>query len=148
MIVVTDQPDITGIDKSRPVQVAQDRETVFEIGFELQVAGLIQITVCILFLRTIAARTNRTDRESTQAVRPTNIELLVVRRYAGISVTIDSSRHHTADQVLVMTDLIIVTDLRRSFHELGEFIPQQMLSFLIEFLSGNSITGSQQVTRL
>ena len=130
MLVFTDQPDVTGVYECSPVQVAQDRETIFEVGFELQVAGLVEVAVSSLFGK-VTARADRTDRKGTQTVGSPDIKLFAIGSNPGVPVTVDGTRHHASDQMLVMADLIIVAYLGCPFYELGKLVSQQMFPFFV-----------------
>ena len=53
--VALQQPDVTGIDKGGTVQVAPDGEAVFEVGLELEGTRLVEVSVCIVLRRQVAA---------------------------------------------------------------------------------------------
>ena len=89
------------------MQVAQDREAVFQIGFELDVAGLIQIAVFRVG-RAVTARPDASDRESPDTVGAADIELFAVRSRDRIAVAVCDSGHQASYQVLLLSEIIVV----------------------------------------
>ena len=43
LLIVTDEPDVAGVNEGGAVQVGDDGEAVFDVGFELEVAGLVDV---------------------------------------------------------------------------------------------------------
>ena len=84
--VISQQPDITGIEESRSIQVAENRETLFHIGFQFDITRLIHITILDILAGCITARAQRTDRKGTDAVGTSDIELFTIRSHALIAI--------------------------------------------------------------
>lgn len=119
--IFSEQPDVTAIEEGRAFQVSQDGESIFQVRFELQVAGPIDIGIgVVLVVHVEAARADAPDREGADAVGAANIELLVVGRGAGVAVAVDGACHDTADQVMPRGQLMVVAELGGSLDELGE----------------------------
>ena len=63
------------------MQVAKDREAVFEVGLEFKITRTVDVSVFIVIaVLIVASGTDAADRKSTDAIRSADVEL---RRYKG-----------------------------------------------------------------
>jgi hypothetical protein len=117
ILLFTQQPHISRVQKSCPVQITQDRETVFHIRFQLHISGFIQITILFIF-GTIRTGADRAHCKRTDTVSSPNIELLAVRRYSLVPICIQNSPHQTSGYMLFLSDFKQTTHFRCHFQEL------------------------------
>ena len=62
------------------MQVAKDREAVFEVGLEFKITRTVDVSVFIVIaVLIVASGTDAADRKSTDAIRSADVELLVIR---------------------------------------------------------------------
>ena len=63
------------------MEVAKDREAVFEVGLEFKITRTVDVSVFIVVaVLVVASGTDAADRKSTDAIRSADVEL---RRYKG-----------------------------------------------------------------
>lgn len=66
------------------MQVAKDREAVFEVGLEFKITRTVDVSVFIVIaVLIVASGTDAADRKSTDAIRSADVELLVIRGRYG-----------------------------------------------------------------
>lgn len=117
--IFSEQPDVTAIEEGRAFQVSQDGESIFQVRFELQVTGPIDIGIgIVLVVHVETARTDAADREGADTVGATDIELFVIRRGPGIAIAVDGARHDAADQMMFWGQLMVIPEFSGSFDEL------------------------------
>ena len=76
------------------MQVAKDREAVFEVGLEFKITRTVDVSVFIVVaVLVVASGTDAADRKGTDAIRSADVELLVIRGGTGVAVAINSAGH-------------------------------------------------------
>ena len=148
--VVVYRPDIPGIEEGGSVQIAEDGEAVLEVGFQLQVAGLVDVAVLVGSVGDEASGADAADGKCADAVGAADVELLVVgcRVVLRVAVAVDDTRHESADEVVPLLELVVVADFRRELDKLGEGIAEQSFPFDIEALPGDGISGGKDISGL
>ena len=69
------------------MQVAKDREAVFEVGLEFKITRTVDVSVFIVVaVLVVASGTDAADRKGTDAIRSADVELLVIRGGTGVAV--------------------------------------------------------------
>lgn len=149
LLIASQEPDVTTIHEEGGMQIAHDRESVFQVGFELDVSRPVDVGVWILLICiAITSGADTSDGKGPDAVGSTDVELLVVGRGAGIAITVDGSCHHAAYQMRLLTNGPIITGLQGSFDELGKGIAHPVLALFAERLACHGIDAVEQQTRL
>ena len=148
--VVVDRPDIPGIEEGGSVQIAEDGEAVLEVGFQLQVAGLVDVAILVGSVGDEASGADAADGKCADAVGAADVELLVVGRRVvlRVAVAVDDTRHESADEVVPLLELVVIADFRRELDKLGEGIAEQLFALDIEALPGDGIPGGEDISGL
>ena len=83
--IVSDQPDVAAVEEGSPMQVAKDREAVFEVGLEFKITRTVDVSVFIVVaVLVVTSGTDAADRKSTDAIRSADVELLVIREVRAL----------------------------------------------------------------
>ena len=126
--VLFQQPDVARVEENSPVQPSHDAEAVFDVGLQLEVAGLVQIAVAVVCGWAVAARTQRPDREGPDAVGSADIELFAVGHHFGVAVGVSHSDEKTGGQpVVAASDAVVELHFAHLLDELREAVAEQML---------------------
>ena len=76
--VITQQPDVSSIQKDRSMKIFINAETIFDVCFQTNITSLIKIRKFTLF-RMIATGTDTTYRKGADTIGTTDIKLLAIR---------------------------------------------------------------------
>lgn len=126
--VLFQQPDVARVEENSPVQPSHDAEAVFDVGLQLEVAGLVQIAVAVVCRRAVAARTQRPDREGPDAVGSADVELFAVGHHFGVAVGVSHSDEKTGGQpVVAASDAVVELHFAHLLDELRKAVAEQML---------------------
>ena len=90
-VVIAQLPHVARIEEHRAIEVAEQPGTVFQIGQQLHVAGLVEIINVGRLRVMVAARTDGTHGEGADAVGATHVELLAVGRVLRVAVSPDDT---------------------------------------------------------
>ena len=142
--IVFKEPYVTGINKDGTVEHTHDRKAVFGVELELERTGLVEVSVDLFFRRTVTARTKGPDGEGSDGVGSSDIELLGVGYFGGISVgmfgTDKDSRHEPVFRAGNQT--AGVDKLHLTFDKLREGSSEK---FLLAFHTGRAPYAAEDV---
>ena len=139
-------PHITGIEESRSVEFPDDGETEFEIGLELEFAGMEELLV--IFNRIEITRAVRTGRGRAQTIRSAGIESLGERRKKGVSERYISPCIETRGDADLLGKIELITQFGGQFDELVESDLTEFLILLVPRMAEGAIEGVDEVAGL
>ena len=103
VVVVFHQPYIASIEECGSIEATHDIEAVFEVGLQLDVAGLVEI--CIMGVgRNIVAWTYAAYGKCPYAVGSSHIELLAVGGTLGVAVGHDNPCSHASHELRLWSE--------------------------------------------
>lgn len=76
--VILEQPYITAVYECSSMEYAVNRETILRIYLKFEGTGLVEVAISLRFGGTVTTRTKRTNREGSDRVGTTDIELIGV----------------------------------------------------------------------
>ena len=147
LVVLAQQPYVTGIDKGGSVQVGDYGEAVFYVGLELQVASLVYIGVGTLG-RMIRARAYAADGEGAYTVGTSDGEEVVIGCCGGVAVAVYDAGKDACGQAGACGKRELAGVLGRGLYKLCKGYTEEFLALLVEALSEYGIDAGCYVACL
>ena len=138
MLIFVHEPHVAGINKKGTAETAENGEAKLDVGFELDVAGLVHIRVA----RTRGVETpgsDGADGEGTDAVGSAHVELVAVGGETRVAVGPHNAAHEAGGETILFTDFKIVVQFSGQFQILSEWIVEKFLVLLSPLLTGQGI---------
>ena len=127
------------------MQRAEYRETVFEVGLELECTGLVEIVLGGAFGCMVAARAYAADCKCAYGVGSAYIELLGIGHLRGVAVGMGGSCGDSADKPVVACEAAVIHHLCGAFDKLREGGAEE---FLFAVLAAEFIYAPEHIAGL
>ena len=137
--VVTQCPHVARIEERGSVEIAEQAETVLEVGLQLKVSGLIHIRRT-LAVSVISTGSDAAHIESPYAVGSSHIELLTVRRAFRIAVRPYESGADVPHKLTVVAHCLCLAEVGLYLEELRIRILEHLLVLAVPFFPRSQIT--------
>lgn len=124
LFILACEPNVADVEKNRTIKRTEEMGAQFGVGFKLDVAGLVHITVARVGTLE-ASRAYISYREAAYAVSATHIELLGIGCAEHVAVTKDGSGVETRNELHVFAERQRVVYFASKFEELGEWIGEE-----------------------
>ena len=132
------------IDEEGTVEVTEDMRTVFEVGEEFNISGLLNIREVSLG-RPVFARSDAPDVESPDTVGSTDIELLRIRCHPAVAIAINHSRAGVGRYRTLVGYLPQFCQFCFYLKELSIRVLEHCLPLLVPFVTGTQVSKRHNI---